>query len=157
MRDGDVTLWTYAAWAIAKCQKRLGTFPCSIIDRALCRSLFTAVSAAPTEKCSSFAQTTWLVRCSVRRAYIGWPPWSVRSVRMYYCLMPIVARNRRYASMKWFLRARNSQCLALDHAIRRLQSIDIRLWMVCAFCLRDPNRCLAKVLMLILCQMSFPL
>jgi len=48
-RDGDVTLWIHAACAMAKCQKRLGTFPCSIMARALCRRLFTAVSAAPTE------------------------------------------------------------------------------------------------------------
>ena len=48
-RDGDVTLWIYTAWAMAKCQKRSGISLCSIIARALCRRLFTAVSAAPTE------------------------------------------------------------------------------------------------------------
>ena len=49
MRDGNVRLWMYAACVMAKCNKRLGTFPCSIMARALCRRLFTAVSAAPTE------------------------------------------------------------------------------------------------------------
>jgi len=49
MRDGEVTLWMYAACAMAKCQKRLGTCPCSIMARALCRRLFTVVSAVPTQ------------------------------------------------------------------------------------------------------------
>ena len=48
-RDGDVMLWMYTACAMAKCQKRLGIFPCGIISRALYCGLFTAVSAAPTE------------------------------------------------------------------------------------------------------------
>ena len=42
-RDGDVMLWMYTACAMAKCQKRLGIFPCGIISRALyldCLRLF---------------------------------------------------------------------------------------------------------------------
>ena len=48
-RDGDVSLCTYATCAMAKYQKRLGTFPCSIMARALCRRLFAAVLAVPAE------------------------------------------------------------------------------------------------------------
>ena len=44
-RDGDVTLWIYVACAMTKCQNRFGILPYSIIARALCRRLFTAVSA----------------------------------------------------------------------------------------------------------------
>jgi len=50
-------LLMYAACAITKRQKRLGMIPCSIIARALCRRLLTAVSAAPAEYCSSLVQT----------------------------------------------------------------------------------------------------
>jgi len=42
-RDGHVTLLMYAACAMVKCQKRLGTFPCSTMARAMCRRLLTEV------------------------------------------------------------------------------------------------------------------